>query len=87
MTRRNAPTPRESWSVYRFGDRVAISPPEGPTQYLTPAAARALANLLTGAAQDCGAVPFTESAFRTGRVDPQAATARRARLDRLEARQ
>lgn len=65
--------PRAAWAVYRFGDRVAVSPPEGPTQYLTPAAARAMGRALGAAAQDVTRVRFTDSNYGTRRIDPLAA--------------
>lgn len=55
--------------VHRFREHVAayVRPYEGKgaTVYMTPADARALAAALLACADDCEAVPFTASQFRT----------------------
>lgn len=81
-TRESGPwdrNPRGVCSVYRFGDSVGIHTPGGPTVYLTPAAAEALAGALKAAAASIRAESFAESSVGTREVDPRRAGRARAR--------
>jgi hypothetical protein len=51
--------------VHRFRDRVAVYIGTGPTQYLTPKEARAIAKGLNKAARSCDAEPFAQSTCGT----------------------
>lgn len=51
--------------VHRFRDNVAIYVGTGPTQYLTPKEARALAKALNKAARSCASEPFAQSTCGT----------------------
>ena len=47
--------------VYRFHERVAINPPDGPTFYLLPEQATRLGAALMAHSQDCHENKFTQS--------------------------
>ena len=72
--------PRESWAVYRFGISVAVSPTEGPTQYLTPAAARTLAAALLAYARDIERADYVTCDMGTCRVNTDQPGARARRV-------
>lgn len=64
--------PGAMYHVYRFHELVAVSPPKGPTIYLTPTAARQLARALNRRAWDVGAVAFTDSNLGTSTISTSA---------------
>lgn len=55
-------------NVHRFHERVAVSLPIGPTQYLTPCEARALARALRACATDVDRVKFVASEFPSASI-------------------
>jgi hypothetical protein len=55
---------RENIRVYRFGDKVAVNLPDGPTQYFTQKQARAFSKALLAGAQNIKKEPsFSQSNF------------------------
>lgn len=61
---------RKGFTVYRYGDRVAVTPPEGPTKYLAPAEAASLSSALAGVALEIrDGVPFAKSAIGTATIE------------------
>lgn len=52
-------------SIYRFRDKVAINPPEGPTFYLSKEAARAMGQQMLLIAADIDSKTFSESKVKT----------------------
>ena len=56
---------RETINVYRFGDRVAITPPDGRTFYLTADQARLVADALMACCDSINTEKFTDSNFGT----------------------
>lgn len=51
--------------VYRFHDKVAFNPDQGPTFYLTSDQARAVMRAMRGCVQDIASHTFGNSAFKT----------------------
>ena len=54
--------------IYRFRDKIAVNPSEGPTIYLTKEAARSIAKHFLLIADDIETVKFGESNVATAKV-------------------
>lgn len=60
---------RVSASVYRFRDLVAVSLPDGPTQYFARTEAAAIAKAMQAVCAELKAgVPFTDSLVKTATI-------------------
>lgn len=60
--------------VYRFHDKAAVSPIEGPTHYMTAAAAELIAAAFLDVARSIRTESFTASTCGTKRISPTAAS-------------
>ena len=55
--------------VYRFGDKVAINPPDGPTFYVSRDAAKEMARVMDCLGWDIQDRGFTKSTWGTTEIE------------------
>lgn len=60
---------RRTMRIYRFRDKVAVNPSEGPTFYLDADDANAIADALAKVAKDIGECGFTDSEVGTIEIE------------------